>query len=900
MKESKPQSQSQIKKMENLRRELKEAEKDGKEKNVLEIEDKIRELEKEIKKLEEGKKMRELIAKAKKAEKAKNGEELLRIEKEIKELEAKSTGKESKNKEEVMAPETPKKTRKLDPGEIEIGFNIDIDSEKIDVEKELEKLSPEDREKIGWGLNTFGFKIEKFKDDFFADNLDKSLSKIDKKGTTGRFCTELKNHFIKNSKDAVKKANDASAFSDTKIGMNIWGKKRGINISAGEQKTISNLGNFSGNVLKYGRLIFDATGITVGAANRVAMTVGMATTVLAEAGKEARLKNEDVIEKTRIGKEITRESSAEEVMQHLEDVARAQDEADKIYKRAQVREKTENVSTEALKKAYLMEMPKDLQERLKEPATANKFFQGLIKKDIKSGLFLLNLKIKGIENNSDLSDEQKEAEKEKLIDKQRKNLEDYDRIITQYGTIDMAAMALRYTQTAGKATVAALQVETLFIGVDKMCETISNIYHHFHAPSPTEPATTPTASPTPAPATPETLITSIPKTSPEINFINEGIKFEHGKGGIQGILDLKEQIRTQYNGNYSKAPENVRNFMNTDATKQAIKLGFFDPNNSDGKESARIMAGSILKFDEHGNLLFGKPDTSGNIPVLEKYHGTMFDSDHSASRNVGVAPKTTAQNIETYIDEETKKMDTEVKLKQQIEDHIDEETQKMNVEDVPAENPVEKPETPAPQNIPLKEELPPGTFRTGTSYGIGSKIGVGSEMPIGSGVHTGGDKAYVGDRIQVGSTAQIGGSYYGYEQGYFRDLSLQDNLFLEDHPEYSSNPFGLSGQELIQAHKISQKDMSYLFGNNAPSIWDKLSDLKAGKLMEQADPADNISDEGRMAQYLTLLRNFSDLSPKMGFWGGIGAENNEYYIARTMQKLIADGKLEKFEEILRK
>lgn len=753
--------------------------------------------------------------------------------------------------------------------EVKTDFNLDIDSEKLQIEKELEKLSPEDREKIGWGLNTFGFKIEKFKDDFFANIFDKITNKdLNKKSTTARFCKELRDSFMRDAKNAVKKAED---------------------IKSGKEKhRLSNASLLLGNIVRYGRIVTDLTGKSLASPLRYVMMAGMATTRMAEAGKEARLKNEEVVEKTRI-----------------QDANLAAEEAWEIYQDALKKEGKENVSAEALKREYMMKMPKDILFRLlKNPSAANTFIQKILKFDIDSGLYVLNKNIEKIENNSKLSPEQKETEIEKLITKQKKNLEDYDRIITQYGTIDGLAMAGRYAQTAGKAVVAAVTVETLVLSAEKFGETISNIYHHFHdaneALAPVVPKTPTAPNHVPSPTAVATPEAPTPGATPEIKFVNEGIKFENGKGGIQGILDLKEQIRTQYNGDYSKAPENVQNFMDTDATKQAIKLGFFDPNNSDGKESARIMAGSILKFDEHGNLLFGKPDTSGNIPVLEKYHGTMFDSDHSASRNVGVAPKTTAQNIETYIDEETKKMEAEVKLKQQIEDHIDEETQKMNVEDVPAENPVEKPETPAPQNIPLKEELPPGTFRTGTSYGIGSKIGVGSEMPIGSGVHTGGDKAYVGDRIQVGSTAQIGGSYYGYEQGYFRDLSLQDNLFLEDHPEYSSNPFGLSGQELIQAHKISQKDMSYLFGNNAPSIWDKLSDLKAGKLMEQADPADNISDEGRMAQYLTLLRNFSDLSPKMGFWGGIGAENNEYYIARTMQKLIADGKLEKFEEILRK
>lgn len=119
------------------------------------------------------------------------------------------------------------------------------------------------------------------------------------------------------------------------------------------------------------------------------------------------------------------------------------------------------------------------------------------------------------------------------------------------------------------------------------------------------------------------------------NFINEGVKFDHGKGGIQGILDLKNQIRNAY-PDISKAPQNVQDFMKTDATKEAIRLGFYDPNNPN--ESALILKGQVLKFDEQGKLLFGKPDASGKIPELgDKYHGKMFDADRPVT-----SPKTGA------------------------------------------------------------------------------------------------------------------------------------------------------------------------------------------------------------------------------------------------------------------
>ena len=129
-------------------------------------------------------------------------------------------------------------------------------------------------------------------------------------------------------------------------------------------------------------------------------------------------------------------------------------------------------------------------------------------------------------------------------------------------------------------------------------------------------------------------------------FHNEGITFDHGKGGIQGILDLKAQIKSQYL-DISKAPQSVQDFMNTDATKEAIKLGLYDPNNTN--ESALIREGLVLKFDEHGNLLFGKPDASGHIPVLEKTNLKMIDTDKGAPEPI-IPPKPTAEELKAILE----------------------------------------------------------------------------------------------------------------------------------------------------------------------------------------------------------------------------------------------------------
>ncbi len=212
------------------------------------------------------------------------------------------------------------------------------------------------------------------------------------------------------------------------------------------------------------------------------------------------------------------------------------------------------------------------------------------------------------------------------------------------------------------------------------------------------PTSTPTPNientPTPTTITTETPIPETKENISEIletrrdpfvpikNFANEGIIFENGKGGIQGILDLKKQILTQYNGDYSKAPQGIQDFMDTDATRQAIKLGFFDPNNVN--ESALIKEGSVLKFDENGNLLFGKPDVSGSIPKLEKYTGNML--------NINAGP-------ETAVDP------SPVEASALPEDLLTEKVSSSQIEEGPLPSPVEPlPQTPSPEEM-LKEKI---------------------------------------------------------------------------------------------------------------------------------------------------------------------------------------------------
>ena len=128
----------------------------------------------------------------------------------------------------------------------------------------------------------------------------------------------------------------------------------------------------------------------------------------------------------------------------------------------------------------------------------------------------------------------------------------------------------------------------------------------------------------------------------ETEFSEEKVEIS-SKGAIQTIEDLKEKIRTDYNNDFSKAPASVQEFMKTNSTEEAIKLGFYNPNAPE--ESAMMLKGSTLGFDEHGNLTVHDIKTGedsvlihgeGTKPQIEKYHGQMFDSDKNIDHTHGV------------------------------------------------------------------------------------------------------------------------------------------------------------------------------------------------------------------------------------------------------------------------
>lgn len=342
--------------------------------------------------------------------------------------------------------EQPEEISKMETYEIlskkeQVSSDFEVIEGKI--EKDVENLPEEAKEKVEVGLHNLGFYVEEKKNNFFAKTFEWAAEKteLDEKGTTGRFVSSLVENF---KRDADK------------------ARERMIEIEeTGKKHQIISTTSLIGNILRFGRIVTDIVGATATAPFRYVMAGSMLFSRGSEAAKEARFKNEEVIDKTRIA-----------------DADRAAEEAWKIYGEAKEKNGGE-ISAKDLNKAYQENLPEDIMNRLKEkaadqPALANRMVQNVLKFQIEQSVGNLENKIKEIEGNEKLNPDEKQTQKDKLFKKYERRLTDYDRALSQYGTVDALAMGTRYAELGGKAVVGAMTVQSAILFVERLPDIIPN------------------------------------------------------------------------------------------------------------------------------------------------------------------------------------------------------------------------------------------------------------------------------------------------------------------------------------------------------------------------------------------------------------------------------------------
>lgn len=297
-----------------------------------------------------------------------------------------------------------------------------------------------ERAKIGWGARNLVFKFKEVNSRRFSKMLEGAAE--NRQGFTKRFLQSTSESFRQDAETAWHKIEDIDrgGLSTRRVLEQAGYAARGVS------KIVRPLVGISAFYSPFAAPIF----------------LSAATARGAEILKETRLKNEEVINKTRFGG--TAAEGSEEMARAVE---AAMTEAIKIYEKAGGNYDPEGtgggVSVEKLTKAYRENLPQDLLQRIeKNPEVSwynlpQKFFRWHIKKSAEN----VEKKLAKIEDNAKLSADEKTARTEKLFSNYARRLHDFDRILGQEGTADglaMFAKDVNYLAQAGVAAATAVSV----------------------------------------------------------------------------------------------------------------------------------------------------------------------------------------------------------------------------------------------------------------------------------------------------------------------------------------------------------------------------------------------------------------------------------------------------------
>ncbi len=409
----------------------------------------------------------------------------------------------------------------------------------------------------------------------------------------------------------------------------------------------------------------------------------------------------------------------------------------------------------------------------------------------------------------------------------------------------------------------------------------------------------PTTSPESANvATPETLT---PPNANAVVYQGQGVEHTFIKQ-IDANPKLAEQLG--FKGDTSDTAA-LHKFAGQEAHKIADKMGYIGEN---GQE-VRITEANKIAFElkvENGHPVVIEKTLDGKIiETYDKEEGYEFGKNpNNQYEKISTAhhqPEQVVQEHHTTPPTEPEKVKApSIKTADQIEKEIDD---KFNeAEKLKATQGVAGTEKPNLANNIKTPHLGSQVVHVGTAHEIGTKAYTGNDVAYtGSEAYTGGNyygnqtSIFNGERYYLNEAGQF---HDAYGKPYFPELTTDENVILQKYPVFADNPFNLPGKELIKAYDASLGDMNHLFGNE-PATWSRLGALKATKILEYTNETNIDATTKRFSDYLNLLKNFSELKPKAGFLG-VGTENSGHYICRALQKLVADGKLEIFEESLRK
>jgi hypothetical protein len=385
------------------------------------------------------------------------------------------------------------------------------------VEK-FEKMNPQERFNASLRIQNLGFQVEKYKNMTFGGVFSKVGAMAETESTSGKFMQVMGEMFKAKADRNNRTIQALEKLKTEKKGSSIFTK-------------FSNMSLLTGNAIKAVR-IGTAAGFPV---ITTAMMGAMAAGTVLEAGKETRLRNQEVINKTRIsdenlsdeeqlnswdayvklhpdaptlvGKE--REEAIEKAHEQFA-LAKAQDEAielmnaalrnngiaidqktpeeiakmsekDQVTYNAKMRAGAEIVSAKDLERAYETRIAKNLEERLdrydelrEEESLTSKFTTSLTSKYLHWAVESTQKKMNAIEVDSTMTAGQKKTKQEEIMNRfgRSQMLKDIDRMLSQQGTLDKTALWLRRGEKMSKAVFVGIALESLHESIPRLYDIV--------------------------------------------------------------------------------------------------------------------------------------------------------------------------------------------------------------------------------------------------------------------------------------------------------------------------------------------------------------------------------------------------------------------------------------------
>ena len=339
-----------------------------------------------------------------------------------------------------------------------------VASRAEEVMAEIESLPDDKKEKVIYGLNTLGYRIDKWKNEKIANILEKSATKLKdpnknreelrKQDTLTRFLHGLASGRRQKVEQVEKTIDD------------IQNKQGGLLTSVG------NIGRPVGTALKIGRILND---VGAGTPLRSVMLIASGVEEVSRGAKEARLESDAVLRKERERrtglkwheKETLRgqDYNEEEINSMSEKIESSLDNTlhgsltRKMRSYDELKEKRQRLQRVA---RGISKGNKDINKLDEARLMFSGIAQGVAQWQNKFWLDRVQKKLTNIEKNESLTNTQKDQKKEKLFASYENKLTEMERMISGYGTIDVLAMAAKNVETASKGVVLAMMADTLY------------------------------------------------------------------------------------------------------------------------------------------------------------------------------------------------------------------------------------------------------------------------------------------------------------------------------------------------------------------------------------------------------------------------------------------------------